>query len=153
MLGRTAYQTGDYKWALSLLEETARKQPGQAELYYDLAQARYSEGQVSGAQAAMEKALRGGAAFSRAAEAQRFLDMVALYANPSQAMAAASRVEQILRADAGYVPALMVMGAIDEQKADVGAAKQDYEKVLSQYPDFVPAEKRLAILYDWRFQQ
>ncbi len=146
LLGRIAYQTGDYKWASSLLEETAREQAGQPELFYDLAQARYSVGQVSDAQAAMANALRGGGAFARTAEAQRFLDIVALSANPSQATAAASRIEQILKADAGYVPALMVMGVIDEQKADAAAAKQAYEKVLAQYPDFVPAEKRLAIL-------
>ena len=147
LLGRTAYQTGDYKWASSLLEEAARKQPAGAELFYDLAQARYSVGQVSDAQAAMESALRGGAAtIPQANEARRFLDLVALSAKPLQAVADAGRIEQILKAEPGYVPALMVMGAIDQQKVDTGAAKQIYEKVLGQYPDFVPAEKRLAIL-------
>ncbi|HZQ45436.1 MAG TPA: tetratricopeptide repeat protein, partial [Verrucomicrobiae bacterium] len=147
LLGRAAYETGDYKWASSLLEEAARKEAGQPELLYDLALVRYSVGQVSDAQAAMLGALQGGAAFSHAAEARRFLDMVSLSANPSQAMASASQIEQIVKADGGYVPALMVMAAINEQKAGGGTAKQIYEKVLSKYPDFVPAEKRLAMLY------
>jgi len=41
----------------------------------------------------------------------------------------------------------MVMGAIEDQKADIRVAEQVYEKVLSLYPDFGPAKRRLAILY------
>ncbi len=147
LLGHAAYEVGDYKWASSLLEETARKQPGQSQVMYDTALARYSVGQVMDAQAAMQSALQGGAAFLHTAEARRFLDMVSLAGNPAQAAAAADEVKKILQDDGQYVPALMVLGEIDEQKADLGAAKQAYEKVLGRYPDFVPAEKKLAVLY------
>jgi Flp pilus assembly protein TadD len=41
----------------------------------------------------------------------------------------------------------MVMGEIEDQKPDIHAAEQVYEKVLSLYPDFGPAKRRLAILY------
>jgi tetratricopeptide (TPR) repeat protein len=145
-LGRLAYQTGDYKWAQSLLQATASKQPNDPEVLFDFAEASYSVGQVPDAEAAMRSALQAGAPFSRADEAKRFLDMVALSANPSQALTAASRVEQILKSEPGYVPALVVVAAISEQKSNVSVAKQTYEKVLSRYPDFAPAKKRLAIL-------
>jgi len=145
-LGRMAYQTGDYKWALSLLQITARKQPGEPEVLYDLAEASYSMGQVPDAEAAMRSALQAGAPFSRADEAKRFLDMVALSANPSQALTAESRVEELLKSDPGYVPAIVVVATISEQKSDFSQAKQTYEKVLRRYPDFAPAKKRLAIL-------
>jgi tetratricopeptide (TPR) repeat protein len=148
-LGRLAYQTGDYKWALSLLQMTARKQPNDPEVLFDFAEASYSVGQVPDAEAAMRSALQAGAPFSRADEAKRFLDMVALSANPSQALAALSRVEEILKSDPGYVPALMVVATANEQSrlGGITAAKQTYEKVLSRFPDFAPAKKRLAILY------
>lgn len=146
LLGRAAYETGDYKWALNLFEETARIQHGDPEVMYDLALARYSEGQVLEAQKAMQSALQGGVASPRAAEGRRFLSMISLSTNLTQAIAGASQVEQILKEDADYVPALMVMGAISEQQEEV-AAKQIYEKVLGRFPDFVPAQKRLAILY------
>ena len=36
-LGRLAFQTGDYPWAASLLQEAASKQPDQAEVQFDYA--------------------------------------------------------------------------------------------------------------------
>jgi len=147
LLGRLAGQTGDHKWALTLLEEVARNQPGEAETLFDLAEARYNTGQISGAQMAMQQALQAGAGFARTADAKRFLDMAALAGDPAQAVAARSRVEQCLSDLPGYVPALMVLGMVNEQKPDAAAAERNYEEVLSRDPDFTPAEKRLAILY------
>jgi Tfp pilus assembly protein PilF len=62
-------------------------------------------------------------------------------------MAATPRIEQVLKSDPGYVPALEALAALSEKKADVRTAKQTYEKVLNTYPDFAPAKKSLAILY------
>jgi Tfp pilus assembly protein PilF len=145
-LGRLAYQSGDFKWAHSLLQATAQKQPQNPDALYDFAEAAYSEGHVADAQAAMQNALQAGSPFSRTNEAKRFLDMLALSENPSLALAANAQVGQILNSEPEYVPALMVMAAISEQKSDVSAAKQAYEKVLNRYADFSPAQKRLAIL-------
>jgi tetratricopeptide (TPR) repeat protein len=145
-LGRLAYQTGDYKWAFSLLQTAVNKQPTNPEVLFDFAEAAYSLGQVADAQAAMQIALQAASPFSRTNNAKRFLDMLALSENPSQALAANAQVGQILNSEPEYVPALMVMAAISEQKSDVSAAKQIYEKVLSRYADFSPAQKRLAIL-------
>ncbi len=102
---------------------------------------------MADAESEMRTALQGGASFTHAAEAKRFLDMVALSASPQSAVAATAQVAQNLNSDANYVPALMAMGGINEQKPDAAAAIQNYEKVLARYPDFAPAKRRLAVLY------
>jgi tetratricopeptide (TPR) repeat protein len=143
-LGRLAHATGDYQWALSLLQETVRQKPGDPEALHDLAEAYYSVGRVDDAETAMRNSLQADTSIPRAAKAGRFLEMIALSTSPVQS--AAPKVEQILKSDPADVPALMAMAAIDEQRPDARAAKQNYEKILDQYPDFVPAEKCLAIL-------
>ncbi len=147
ILGRLAFQTGDYKWAASLLQQASSQQPQNPEVLFDFALASYSVGQVSDAASNAKSALQAGAGFSRADAATRFLDMVALAGDPERAAASSPRVQDILKSQPNDVPALMVMGAIADQKPDIRAAEQVYEKVLSLYPDFGPAKRRLAILY------
>jgi tetratricopeptide (TPR) repeat protein len=147
VLGRLAYQTGNYKWSSSLLQMAAQNQPNNPEALYDFAEAAYSEGNVSDARAEMQNALQTGAAFAKAADARQFLDMTALAADPRQAMAASDRVEEILKSNPNYVPALVALAYINEQKANFSAAQQGYEEVLGQYADFSPAQRQLAILY------
>ena len=146
-LGRLAFQTGDYPWATSMLQEAARKQPDQPEVLFDYAEAAYSVGRVSDAETAMNQTVQANASFPRIDEAKRFLELLALSANPSEAATAMSKVEQTLKSDPTYVPALMVAAVVAERKPDVVAAKQTYEKILAHYPGFSPAQKRLAILY------
>jgi tetratricopeptide (TPR) repeat protein len=146
-LGRLAYATDNYRLAFNLLKQTAQDQPGNSALQYDFAKAAYSVGSVSEASAAMQSALQIGLPSAQSAEAGRFLEMIGLAANPDQAVAAVSRLQQILKSDANYLPALVVMAVINERENDVVAAQQAYEKVLTQYPDFAPAQKQLAILY------
>jgi tetratricopeptide (TPR) repeat protein len=147
LLGRLAFQTGDYKWAASLLQQAATQQPQNPEVLFDSALASYSVGQVSDAASNAKTALQAGTSFSRADAATRLLDMIALAGDPGQATAAAARVQDLLKSQPDYVPALMVLGAIEDQKPDIHAAERVYEKVLSLYPDFGPAKRRLAILY------
>ncbi len=146
-LGHLAFLTGDYKWALSLLQLTVQAQPQNPEVLYDLGEAYYSAGRVPDARTAMQNALQTGTAFARTNDARQFLSMAALADAPAQALAAQSQVETILKSTPDYVPALMVKAAIAEQKPDLAAAEQTYEGVLKHYPDFTPAQKQLAILY------
>jgi predicted Zn-dependent protease len=69
--------------------------------------------------------------------------MLALVKNPSTS---ATEAQEILKSEPDYVPALMVVAVVDEQKNDAAAAIQTYKKVLADYPYFAPALKRLAIL-------
>jgi len=147
ILGRLAYQTGDYKWSLNLLQVTAQVQPQDPEVLYDLGESFYSLGRVPDARTEMQSALQADAAFSRSDDARRFLAMTDLADKPAQALAAQSQVDAILKSAPDYVPALMAKVVIAEQKPDSTAAMQIYENVLKHYPDFAPAEKQLAVLY------
>ena len=147
IFGHLAYQAGNYKLASSLLQEAAQNQPVNPKVLYDFAKAAYSVGKIPDAKAAMSNALRLGLASPQSDEAGRFLDMLSLSANPIQAVAAESRVKEIMKSDSNYVPALMAVATINEQKTNFLAAEQTYEKVLSHYPDFAPAQRKLAVLY------
>jgi tetratricopeptide (TPR) repeat protein len=146
-LGRLAFLMGDYAWSLDLLQLTARNQPQDPEVLYDLGGAFYSIGRVSDAISSMQTALQNGAAFSHADAARRFLAMTDLADKPAQAVAAQSQVMEILKSTPDYVPALMVTATIAEQKPDMTTAQETYEAVLNHYPDFTPAQRKLILLY------
>ncbi|HZL12811.1 MAG TPA: tetratricopeptide repeat protein [Verrucomicrobiae bacterium] len=147
LFGHFAYLNGNYQLALSLLQQTTQNRPGDSKACYDLAKSAYSLGKIAEAQSAMQNALQAGLASPQSEEAKRFLDMLALSINPSQAIAAESRVAEILKAEPDYAPALMASAAINDQKKNIPAAEQACQKVLSQYPNFSPAQKQLAIMY------
>jgi len=91
--------------------------------------------------------LQSGLSSPQSDEATRFLNLITLSADPAQAVKAESSVKEILKSDSNYVPALMALALINEQKTNIAAAEQIYEKVLIRYPDFIPAQRKLAILY------
>ena len=144
LLGRLAFQTEDYNWAASLLEDSARKLPKDPQVSFDLAWAYYALGRVSEAEAAMQAAA--GTPFSRSEEARRFLAMVPMAETPAITAAAAAEAERTLKADPTYVPALMVSGLDQEKGGNYKQAAQCYEKVLARFPLFAPATRNLAIL-------
>lgn len=151
-LGRLTFQSGDYPHAMPLLQEAARKEPDDAEIQYDFAESAYSGGRVADAEAALRHALdlskgAAGALPERAEKARHILEMMAYSANPAEAAAAVSKINQALKADPADVPALMALGTAQERNSDAAAAKQTYEKALARYPDFSPAQQRLTLLY------
>jgi uncharacterized protein HemY len=52
-----------------------------------------------------------------------------------------------LAAQPDYVPALMAKAAIRVQKGDTAEASTIYKSILQKWPDFAPAQKRLASIY------
>jgi tetratricopeptide (TPR) repeat protein len=142
LLGRLAFETGDYKWAASLLEESARKLPQDPQVSYDLAWAYYSLGRVADAQSAMQKATA--APFSD--DAKRFLTMVAAAKGQTITSSAAAEAATILKADPNYVPALMVSAMDQESRGNYQQAGACYDKALARFPLFAPATRDLAIL-------
>ena len=109
------FQSRDYLYALSLLQAADSLLPSQPDLLHDLAWAYFSVGKVAEARDSMQSALQTGAPFDKLNDARQFLEMTAAYSNPAQAQAAA-RVQRVLQADAGYAPALMARGLIQEQQ-------------------------------------
>ena len=78
MLGDAAYQTGNFKWAYSLLQESARRLPNNTEVLYDFAWAAYSMGRVSEARQAMQRLLALSPNSNQQSDASLFLRMTAL---------------------------------------------------------------------------
>jgi uncharacterized protein HemY len=46
-----------------------------------------------------------------------------------------------------YVPALTAQAALDVQRGQIKPATEMYTEILQRWPDFAPAQKRLAALY------
>ena len=61
IVGRIAYDAGNYTWAYSLLEESARQLPSDPGVLHSLAWAAYAKGNIDRARAAMEAALKASA--------------------------------------------------------------------------------------------
>lgn len=146
-LGRLAFQSGDYQVAASSLQTAAQNRPNDAPLLFDYAQATYAVGRVTTAQASLQKAVTLGLAPGQAAQARQMLDLINLAAMPAQAVAAVSRVNDILKSTPEDVPALMARAAASESASDTATAEQACEKVLGHYPNFTPAQIQLARLY------
>jgi tetratricopeptide (TPR) repeat protein len=144
--GRAAFQAGQYDWAYSILQDSGTKLPGNADVLYDLAWSAYSLGKVADAETAMQNALRQGTNFSRIEPSKRFLEMVALLRNPTALSTASGQIEEAVRKDPDYVPALMAAAALKERAKAYGEAKKLYQQVLARYPQFMPAARNLAIL-------
>jgi tetratricopeptide (TPR) repeat protein len=145
-LGRMVFEARDFSYARSLLQAATRLLPAQPDLLHDLAWACFSLGDVDEARASMQSAVQAGTAFDKLNDAKLFLEMMAIYSNPAQPQAPA-RVQQVLQTNAGYAPALMAWGLIQQQQGQSVEAEQSFEKVLAAYPLFSPAVRQLFILY------
>ncbi len=143
-LGRLVFADGQYKRALTLLQQGNARQSADASLLYDLAWALYAMGQESEAEATMQDALTANPAFARAAQATQFLDLLSLSTDPAKADGAREKIQQVLKTDSNYIPALMAAAAGAQNRGDLSAATGIWEQVLQRYPDFTPAIKKLA---------
>ena len=146
-LGHLALLSGDYQLAANVLQQAVRSQTDKGPLFFDCAQATYSVGRISAAQSALQSALGLSLPAAQAAQAKQMLDMINLSLAPAQAAASRARIDEVLKSDPNNVPALVARAASNEAKADFSAAEQDYEMALGRYPDFTPAQLRLAALY------
>ena len=147
VLGRLVFGTGQYKWALTLLQQGDARKSADAGLLYDLALALYSMGQTTEAEATLRDALLSNPNFAHAKEANQFLNLFAWASDPAKAAEASPQIQQILKADPDHVPALMAAAAAAEQRGDLNAASGFLEQALQHYPDFTPAAKKLASNY------
>jgi tetratricopeptide (TPR) repeat protein len=155
LLGRLVDQSGDHQYASDLLQESARKLPGNPEVLFDLAQVYFAIGRVNDAGETMRRAVKlaSDAKASRGlrpelgAEAQRFLELIGLYESPEKRLEAEAKVQEWLKEKPDSLPTQMVAGLIHEQRNRVQEAKQAYEKILAGNSQFALAKKQLAGLY------
>jgi tetratricopeptide (TPR) repeat protein len=147
VLGAIAYHAGNFTWAYSLLQESARQQPEDSTVLHDSAWAAYSMGKVNEASDLMQRAINASPPPDISKDANSFLSMAALDQKPKDAASLEPEVRKLLQADPHYVPALMVRASIEMQRGDSKQAIGTYNEILQRFPDFAPAQKYLAILY------
>src|SRR5207249_5229170 len=95
----------------------------------------------------MQRALNAKPNAAQSDEAKRFLAMTAVNEPSPEAVGARSEIERILKEQPNYVPALMAQAAIYVQENNLNPAAEVYSDILRKYPDFAPAQKRLATIY------
>jgi tetratricopeptide (TPR) repeat protein len=147
ILAKVAYDSGNFTWSYSLLHDAARQRQNDPAILHDLAWAAYSLGKVNEARDAMQKVLTNNPDSSQAADAKEFLALTALDENPKELMAAETELQQELKANPEYVPALMAQAALDAERGQAKSATEIYSDILRRWPDFAPAQKSLAALY------
>jgi len=147
ILGKVAYQSGNFIWSYSLLQDAVRQRANDPSILHDLAWAAYSLGKVNEARDAMQKVLANNPDSSQAADAKKFLALTALDENPKELMAAEIDVQKELKSNSEYVPALMAEAALLAQRDQIKPATEMYNDIVRRLPDFAPAQKRLATLY------
>jgi tetratricopeptide (TPR) repeat protein len=147
MVGRIALQAGNPTWSYSLLQESARNGSTDPDVLHDLAMAAYALGKVPEARETMQRALNANPDPAQLEDGKRFLAMTALEQPSAEAMAAQSEIENTLKTQPGYLPAMMAQAAVDLQRNDSKGAAAIYSDALRKYPDFAPAQKRLAVIY------
>jgi tetratricopeptide (TPR) repeat protein len=143
VLGRIAFESGDFTWSYSLLQESSRQLGSDPKVWHDLAWANYSLGKVDPAREAMERCLQSSPDPETAADAKSFLSLTKAASLAPQK----SEIDHALKAYPTYAPALMAAAALDVQGGDQAEAISRYQQVLARFPDFVPAQKNLAQLY------
>jgi tetratricopeptide (TPR) repeat protein len=146
--GHIAYQAGNFPWAYSLLQESSRGLPDDLAVARDFAWAAYSTGKTNEAHEVMRRIANGPAASPERAEAALFLSMAPLDSGDTIPGNAENEVTKALAAQPDYVPALMAKADIRLQKGDTQEASAIYNSILQKWPDFAPAQKRLASIYE-----
>jgi tetratricopeptide (TPR) repeat protein len=147
ILGKVAYDTGNFSWSYSLMQEAVRQRANDPSILHDVAWAAYSLGKVNEARDAMQKAMTIGTNSPSASDAREFLALTALDENQKEVVAAEAEVQKELKSNPEYVPALMAQAALDAQRGQAKSATEIYSDVLRRWPDFAPAQKRLATIY------
>ncbi|MEA3213077.1 MAG: hypothetical protein QOE70_6134 [Chthoniobacter sp.] len=145
--GQAAYQSGNFLWAYSLLQDIARLPGTAAGVLHDLARTAYSLGKVEEAQQIMQRALDSAPDAPQAEEETQFLKLAALEAKPQEIAANESYLQTVLKQHPDDIPALMLEAALRVQRHQPTDAIRTYNAILARLPEFGPAQKRLAALY------
>ncbi len=147
ILGGIAYQTGNYTWAYSLLKESTRELKGDFTVLYDAAWSAYSLGKVDEAREMMEDVSKNAQEPRILQEAKSFLALAVSNDISKEALANESEAQKILKGKPDHVPALMIRAGSELQRGELTTAEKSYLDVLRIFPDFIPAQKRLASIY------
>jgi tetratricopeptide (TPR) repeat protein len=147
LLGQLAYATKDFKLSVNVLQEAVKQAGTNALIHLDLARANFTLGRIKEAQGALTQALALNPAPDLAANCRQMLELADSLTAPSIPPTDSGRLAAIIKQSPDYLPALAVQAGLSAQASDTAAAVANYEKILTLYPDFAPAQKSLALLY------
>lgn len=148
LLGGVAFDNGDFSWAYNLLQESARQLATDPTVLHDLAWAAYSLGKIAEARDAMERSLKASPSAPTMADAKTFLTLTAVMPGGTEVSSnLRSLITNTVSARPDYAPALMAAAVLAAEAGKRGEAIEKYRAVLQRFPDFVPAQIRLAWLY------
>jgi tetratricopeptide (TPR) repeat protein len=145
MLGRLLYDAGDAKYAASLLEEAVRAR-NDREAIYQLGLAYYALGRIGDAEGRMRELASAAGDKPFSPQAKQLLSLSGAASDPSKAPQAVAEAQKLLETQPGYLPALHLLAAAQEQSGKFKEAAQAYERILEKYPTFTPATKQLIVL-------
>jgi tetratricopeptide (TPR) repeat protein len=151
-LGWILYRRGEYKWALTLLQESASQLSDQAEVLYHLGSCQVATGDETAGSETLTRALAAGQEFPGAAEARALRELLAIPADGST-LPTRQEAEALLQRHPDLPSALLRAGRACERLADYPAAARYYEKAVATNPHFLPALLRLAELCLTRIEQ
>ena len=135
LLGKVAYDSGNFAWSYNLLQEAARLRQNDPALLSDLAWSAYSLGRVNEARDAMQKVLTNKPDPAQAADAQKFLALTALSENPKDLAAAEAEIQKELQSNPEFVPALMGQALMDTNQGQIKRATETYDNILRRWPE------------------
>ncbi len=147
LLGRLAFDNGNFLWAYSLLQESVRQLVDDIAVERDFAWVAYRLGRIDEAQQAMQKVISLNPNSSQAKDAREFLAMLALESKPQDAVAAEPEINRVLVGNPNYLPALIARAVAQAERDQTGAAAETLRQILRDSPDFALAQKHLAALY------
>lgn len=150
--GWILFRRGEYKWALTILQESADQLAGEPEVLYHLGMCQAAVGEAGKARASLVRALESTKEFPGRGEAKNMLDVLSA-GDALAELASVEKVEAFLAKHSDNPYALVKGGAFYEQAGDFGRAVSLYEKVLARNAHFVPALVRLATLCADRLNQ
>lgn len=146
-LGPVGYTAGDYKWAYGLLLEAQRSAPDNAEVAYYSGLSAYALAKLPQANDSLTKAAQSGLLAAPLSSLAKSAASIAAFTSggpqPDQAQAA---VNAALALDSQFPPALLGSALLLEQKGDLNGARERYETILKAHPNFLLAQRNLAIL-------
>lgn len=145
-LGWILFKKGEYANALRLLQESVSKLPNEPEVQYHVGMAHYFLGDERAAQSALQKATDSNTDFATKGDAKQRLAVLTIDVTTADA-AARKNLESYLQKQPSDPFALVRLANLQERDGTVDRAIATYEKVVSNYPDFAPAIRQLALLY------
>lgn len=144
-LGWILFKKHQYREALVLLRDSANKNPGDLDIQFHYGMAAYVTGDESTAASALRSVANSNTDTPAKSESQRRIDFLSIGrggTGPEEA-----QIKSFLNDYPNDPVALSRLSEIALGRADVDGAIQGYEKLLSNYPEFAPAIRQLALLY------